>query len=1059
MLKINQIISSNMNLGIDIPYIEVGNPPIKVDLPGLISGESVPTDSGFASQWHLQNKTYPGMDLNVTTVWDEYKGAGVKVGVVDDGFDYRHTDLAKNYSTSLDYDFLGQDTDAYIEGTNKHGTAVSGVIAADDNGTGVVGVAPDATLVGYRVAFGGSSLVTFADAFIKAVDNVDVLSNSWGFPTMFWDDIQKGTQTFFFNAIENLAAEGRDGLGTVTVFAAGNNRSWGDDVNYHNIQSSPYVLAVGAVEKTGKYAFFSTPGSQILVSAPGRDIYTTDNTGSSGYAIGNTTTVSGTSFAAPMVSGVVALMLEANSGLGYRDVHEILAYSAKSSDPAFADWQTNGAVNWNNTGLHFSHQYGFGLVDAYAAVRLAETWNRVSTYANLAEVSYSAAPHVSIPDYTTVTSSINVTQDIEIHQVQVELSLIHAHAGELDVTLVSPDGTKSFLMNNPGAHPDYTEGSTIAFDGFTFTTVANWGESSVGTWTLLVYDRITGTTGVLNDWTLTFLGDNGSAHDHYIYTNEYAKAGGTVLADTNGGIDVLNASAVTGNSILDLSGATAGKLAGKTITISGTVIENAFTGDGNDIIRGSVVANNIDSGRGNDLIYGSAGNDILNGGAGTDTVNYSFGLSQFSVVIISPTEIVFTHLTNGVDKLLNFELFSFGGLTYSLQDIISYAGGTTPPPDSVDAIDLTFKVQKTTGALINYGFVSDEVGTETLSSKTLQIGTSAIDQAVIVGRTVDSLEIHGGTHVSGSLKEITIKTAESIDYEVTGFPVARINAQGATGGVDMNLQDIQSAYIYTANGKDQFVIEAQNSDGRTSSSYNYLRAYLYGGDDTMTVTGSNPYFKSYVNLGIGNDTYKSSANGTEYVYGGTGNDTIETAGGVDRLYGQDGNDVLNAGAGNDYLYGSYGNDTLYGGAGDDYLKGDADDDTLDGGAGNDKLYGGAGDDILNTSTGNDSLRGEAGADMFVINSYNAGSRIEDFTVSQSDKLDISNILSGFDGTNDDLADFLQLQYSSATGTTSLKVYDGDSFETAAVLRGNYSNLDVQTLFENNIIIATQTDSV
>jgi Ca2+-binding RTX toxin-like protein len=382
-----------------------------------------------------------------------------------------------------------------------------------------------------------------------------------------------------------------------------------------------------------------------------------------------------------------------------------------------------------------------------------------------------------------------------------------------------------------------------------------------------------------------------------------------------------------------------------------------------------------------------------------------------------------------------------------------------PPGEALDPISLSFKVMKTNGYLGSYALASDEASIETLSSKTLQIGTSTTDQAVIVERTAGSLEIHGGAHVSGSLKEITIKTAESIDYEVTGFPVARINAQGAAGGVDMNLQDIQSAYIYGANGRDQFVIEAQNSDGRTSSTYNYMRAYLYGGDDTVTVTGSNPYFRSYVDLGAGNDSYKSSVTGTEYIYGGTGNDIIDAAGGNDRLYGQDGNDVLNAGAGNDYLYGGYGNDTLYGGVGDDYLKGDADDDTLDGGAGNDKLYGGAGEDILNTSTGSDSLRGEAGADMFVINSFNAGSRIEDFTVSQSDKLDISNILSGFDGTNDDLADFLQLKYSSATGMTSLKVYDGDSFETAAVMRGNYSNLDVQTLFENNIIVATQTDSV
>jgi subtilisin family serine protease len=285
MSKINQIYSDYMNTAITSPYY-------------------VPSDSGFASQWHLKNKTYAGMDLNVTAVWDEYKGAGIKVGVIDEGFDYKHTDLSKNYSTSLDYDFAGNDSDAYIESGNKHGTAVSGVIAADDNGTGAVGVAPDATLVGYRVAYGGSSLSMFTDAFIKAADNVDVVNNSWGISTMFWDASRKSTQASFFNAIENLASDGRDGLGTVTVFAAGNNRSWGDNVNYHSIQSSPYVIAVGAVDSNGKYSYFSTPGAAVLVSAGGGDIFTTDNMGSAGYNSGNTAVVNGTSFAAPMVSGI-----------------------------------------------------------------------------------------------------------------------------------------------------------------------------------------------------------------------------------------------------------------------------------------------------------------------------------------------------------------------------------------------------------------------------------------------------------------------------------------------------------------------------------------------------------------------------------------------------------------------------------------------------------------------------------------------------------------------------------------------------------------------------------
>src|SRR5690606_37056929 len=124
---------------------------------------------------------------------------------------------------------------------------------------------------------------------------------------------------------------------------------------------------------------YTTPGAPVLVSAPGSDVVSTDFHDSDGYNPGELFAHQwGTSFAAPIVTGVVSLILQANPNLGYRDVQEILAYSARLNDLEDGSWQTNGAVDFNGGSLWTNYHYGFGFVDATAAVRLAETWRKQS---------------------------------------------------------------------------------------------------------------------------------------------------------------------------------------------------------------------------------------------------------------------------------------------------------------------------------------------------------------------------------------------------------------------------------------------------------------------------------------------------------------------------------------------------------------------------------------------------------------------------------------------------------------------------------------------------------
>jgi subtilisin family serine protease len=118
-------------------------------------------------------------------------------------------------------------------------------------------------------------------------------------------------------ALENNVASGREGLGNVYVFAAGNGLQHEDNVNYNRLANSRYTIAVAAIDHNGRQSSYSDPGAALLVggysSGAGVGITTTDLLGSAGYDGGDYTSIfGGTSSAAPLVSGVIALVLEAN---------------------------------------------------------------------------------------------------------------------------------------------------------------------------------------------------------------------------------------------------------------------------------------------------------------------------------------------------------------------------------------------------------------------------------------------------------------------------------------------------------------------------------------------------------------------------------------------------------------------------------------------------------------------------------------------------------------------------------------------------------------------------
>jgi Subtilase family/Proprotein convertase P-domain len=313
-----------------------------------------------------------------------------------------------------------------------------------------------------------------SDPLTYEMDSEACVEHLERFTTCHYNGLAPSYQRVFTQATR----QGRDGKGLVLVFASGNEYATGSDANMDGVLSSRFTIAVGAVDKGGRHSAYSTPGACLLVSAPGGDIEHASNwvTAQPGGTCGDS--AFGTSLAAPVVSGVVALMLEANPRLGWRDVQGILAQTSQSVlDPSDDSWVTNSA------GLSHSYLYGFGIIDAAAAVGAAKTW---TNYGPEQMVSASSGPvNRTIDDVgTPVNSTLSVNRNIMIESVVVYLDVETSSRGHLHVRLISPSGVESILA--PGMRPSSARVPSAA--RWKLSTVRNWGEASKGIWTLVVAD-------------------------------------------------------------------------------------------------------------------------------------------------------------------------------------------------------------------------------------------------------------------------------------------------------------------------------------------------------------------------------------------------------------------------------------------------------------------------------------------------------------------------------------------------------------------------------------------
>ena len=595
-------------------------------------------DPLYADQWHLN------LLGDIETIWAEYTGAGVTVGVYDTGVQSAHPDLDDNYDSSLL--FPGYDGEN-PSGDDGHGTSVAGLIAAENNDIGGVGVAWGASVASVNIlspefdnAF--EEFIYFAET-TAYMSTFDIINQSYGYTPEFNPSLSLAEAGSFgsteYNMHFNAALEGRDGLGTIMVKAAGNaaNNGFLQDFGiYGNAQGDStnnwhFLVAVGAIDENGDVFSYSNFGANLLVSA-GAGSVTTDLTGFAGYDTGSyTDTFGGTSAATPVVSGVIALMLEANPNLSVLDVQMILAVSASMTGSSLGEvaqgfeageWISVGDGTWNGGGLTYNPSYGYGAVDAFAAVRMAEAWHLFEEQRLLGEqatVTASNFSSQSIDAHQFTRVMIDVNENIEIDHVYVTLDIDHSYIGDLQVYITSPDGVQFDLLKYEGGDSAIDYAWTFGLAGFRGTT-------SEGEWTVTFFDSFAGLDGVVNSVELEFLGAEEDEDDTWHFTDDFLDLAAVednrlFIGDDDEGFDIINMAALTGDVSVTLGVDEDVRVDGDIwVTQETDGIRGIVTGDGSDQLVGSDAQNGISAGRGDDIVMGAGGADILAGDQGNDLI-------------------------------------------------------------------------------------------------------------------------------------------------------------------------------------------------------------------------------------------------------------------------------------------------------------------------------------------------------------------------------------------------------------------------------------------------------
>uniref|UniRef100_A0A3B4F9G2 SPC3 n=1 Tax=Pundamilia nyererei TaxID=303518 RepID=A0A3B4F9G2_9CICH len=442
--------------------------------------------------------------MNIAAAWRRgYTGKGVVVSVLDDGIEREHPDLKPNYVSALGWDtLLGKGTliISSLAELLVHGTQCAGVVAAAANSSRcTVGVSFHARIGGIRMLDGDVTDIVEAQSLSFSSGYIDVYLAGWG-PK---DDgaTLDGPGPLTRLVLQNSVQTGRQGRGSIFVWPSGNGGERGDYCSCDGYSNSIYTISISSSTQHGSQPDYLEPCPSTLATAYGG--WDREEMVTVGPQQSCSTAQSGTSLAASVAAGVIALTLEANPLLTWRDLQHIIVRTSKAHHLSAPDWRVNGA------GYKVSHLYGFGLLDAESMVKEAERWKQVPSQHECAEeaaIQLSRLIHpgsVLMSVHETTGCSSKAPQHVAyVEHVVVRVNISHGRRGDLSITLTSPLGTTSQLLANRPL-----DNSTEGFQNWEFMTAHCWGEQAAGEWTLKIQDTPSQKKdGVLEKWSLVIYG-------------------------------------------------------------------------------------------------------------------------------------------------------------------------------------------------------------------------------------------------------------------------------------------------------------------------------------------------------------------------------------------------------------------------------------------------------------------------------------------------------------------------------------------------------------------------